>query len=162
MRITCIVCNKEIKEGQRVRRHMCPKCYYLYSDRPRKDKEYYEQNKEKKVQWQKEYYKANKDKCSSWHSTYYRVNKDLRNFKDNRRKAAKLNAIPSWLNEEQLDQIKAKYYLSKWLSEFTGMKFHVDHIIPLQSEDVCGLHVPWSLQILRAEENLSKSNKVLA
>lgn len=39
--------------------------------------------------------------------------------------------------------------------------FHLDHIIPLFGEDVCGLHILENLQFLPAQENIRKSNKVI-
>lgn len=76
-----------------------------------------------------------------------------------RRRAQKKKAEPKWLTKKQRAEITDIYKQAKELEKiFFNRKFHVDHIIPLQGKNVCGLHVPWNLQILTAEENLRKNN----
>ena len=69
-------------------------------------------------------------------------------------------AMPEWLTEFDLFVIQEYYYKAKRLEELTGQKWHVDHIHPLKGKDVCGLHVPWNLQLLPALHNLKKGNKL--
>ena len=42
-----------------------------------------------------------------------------------------------------------------------GLDLHVDHVIPLQGENVSGLHVENNLQLLSRLENISKKNRFI-
>ncbi len=66
------------------------------------------------------------------------------------RRAAKLSATPKWVDREAIKQF------------YKGCPpgYHVDHIVPLKSDKVCGLHVLYNLQYLPAVENLKKGNKL--
>ena len=75
---------------------------------------------------------------------------------EQRRRAAKLRAQPKWADEAE---IQAVFTLAKYMRGANGHAFHVDHIIPLQHELVCGLHVANNLRIVCATDNLSKHNK---
>ena len=77
-----------------------------------------------------------------------------------KKRGAKKNALPSWLSETQHNEIKKAYFKAKKLEKNTGEKYHVDHIAPLQGENVCGLHVPWNLEPITASANTSKRNQV--
>ena len=71
------------------------------------------------------------------------------------------NATPKWITPEQKLAMRQLYLHAQALTKMTGERYVVDHIIPLISPDVCGLHVPWNLRVITQEENLKKSNKLL-
>lgn len=85
-----------------------------------------------------------------------RKNRHKVNEKKRRREATKLQATPSWADREKIEWFYAE---AARLTLETGTQYHVDHIVPLKSKWVCGLHVHTNLQILTAVENQSKSNR---
>lgn len=56
-------------------------------------------------------------------------------------------------------QIAQFYDQARAITTETGDQYSVDHIIPLIHPNVCGLHVPWNMQIMTARENSSKGNR---
>ena len=89
---------------------------------------------------------------------YNKRNPERKRFYAAQRKTHVKQATPRWLNSAQKAHIKRIYRLAQVMKDETGIDYHVDHIIPLRGENVCGLHVPQNLQVLRADLNLSKSN----
>jgi len=81
----------------------------------------------------------------------------IRAFTKARRRKHRL-ATPKWLTAEQFKQIRDIYERAISISKLTGIPHAVDHIIPLIHPNICGLHVPWNLQILTREMNVLKSN----
>ena len=53
--------------------------------------------------------------------------------------------------------IKYRYEDARRLGEQTGVEHHVDHIIPLVRG---GPHLPWNLQVITKDQNLSKGAKI--
>ena len=71
-------------------------------------------------------------------------------YRQKKYQSAKLDRIPSWAN---MDIIKIIYECAEG--------DHVDHIIPLQGDKVCGLHVETNLQYLSPHDNIVKHNKFI-
>lgn len=88
----------------------------------------------------------------------YKVRNPARVLSDTRRRqAGKLNATPKWANQFFIEEI---YDLARRRTEATGIKWHVDHVVPLRSKVVCGLHVETNLQVIPADVNYRKGNRV--
>lgn len=64
-------------------------------------------------------------------------------------------ATPKWANKFY---IKEMYDLARLRTQMLGTPLHVDHVIPLRSPVVCGLHVLENLRIITGDINQKKSN----
>lgn len=71
----------------------------------------------------------------------------------------KERATPPWLSEEQKKAIVAVYELARDCRAVSGQDYHVDHVVPIKGKGVCGLHVPWNLQVLPQDVNDAKGAK---
>jgi 5-methylcytosine-specific restriction endonuclease McrA len=78
------------------------------------------------------------------------------NAKKARRRARKLRATPPWADNAAMARI---YKKSSQLTKQNGIKYNVDHIVPLQGDDVSGLHVQTNLRIVPAHINNKKGNR---
>ena len=76
--------------------------------------------------------------------------------KGGERRARRVRATPKWCS---LPECRNFYVFAKWMTDATGERHVVDHIIPLKGRGVSGLHVPWNLQVVTQAENLRKSNR---
>jgi hypothetical protein len=118
---------------------------------------------DKKKDADKNYYLNNADRIKGAVKVYAKENKDSLRPKHLartvKRRVEKLNRTPKWLTDSDFKQIKCMYELSDRLSSCLGIRFHVDHIIPLQGREVSGLHTPNNLQVIPAIINLQKGNK---
>lgn len=135
---------------------------------------YYEANKEEynknavawrqrnpdkaKASWKK-HRELNKELRSAYHKEWIDSNRGAVNAYNAFRHACKKQRTPVWLSEVDLLKIKCLYQLATMYSKESGKEWHVDHIVPLQGENVSGLHVPWNLRVIPASENLRKYNK---
>lgn len=131
--------NKSAKDG---RQSCCKPCCKINANkyrlvRPKRVKRTEAEKKQQKSEWDRNYRQKHPGKVRA-----------------NKRKYDKRvqRATPPWLSSEDVSKIDDIY-------KFCPSGYHVDHIIPIKGKNVSGLHVPWNLQYLKAEENIKKGNK---
>jgi len=136
-----------------------------------KSKRRYHENKEARsaqiAKWQsenanrvretkKEYRALKRDARKQYNKKWAANNRDKLNARDSRRRAALMQATPAWADNNKIQEI---YSLAKQYENVFGGRWSVDHIVPLRSKLVCGLHVETNLRILPLNENKAKGNR---
>ena len=139
-----------------------------------KQKEYRVNNIEQVKLAEKQKYIRYRDKIIARVSEYYKKNPEVNRIaskkyreatpakqaaKAARYRVRKRKAMPEWAYDE-FEQlfISEIYDLARLRSKMLGIDYHVDHIVPIKSSLVCGLHCSDNLQILSGKENSAKRN----
>lgn len=175
--MNCQHCDKPIPEN---REKFCsPQCAW---------RRWYVLNKTKKRAQAKKWALANPDKIRNISKRMYRKNKDVvdqrtrqwqarnrdkvrasrrKNRINNpqkevesrlKRKYGRKFATPRWLSRDDWHAMRLTYLEARKLTA-EGNPHQVDHIVPIQGRDVCGLHVPANLAVIPALDNQRKGNR---
>ncbi|MGE5524340.1 MAG: hypothetical protein ACM3SS_11540 [Rhodospirillaceae bacterium] len=106
------------------------------------------------------WYHANRERVAEDHRKrareWWSNNRHRSNEKRMAYHARKINATPKWANKFFIQEA---YHLAQLRTEMTGIPWQVDHIVPLRSKVVCGLHVERNLQVIPRSANYSKGNR---
>lgn len=159
----CTVCikNKSIEDFYRPKDGECKSCaklrtkLYLY---PNQDAPRGQKSTVQRRETQARYREKNREQIRAGQRRYVKENKAKVLARTHKYQAQKLNATPKWLTLDHYRQIEKIFIEAARLTIENG-PHEVDHIIPLCGENVCGLHVPWNLQIMPRAENRRKYNK---
>lgn len=115
-----------------------------------KTKKWCQENKERAREYKRLHFQENRaahyEKMREWK----KQNPGKVNAETAKRRARKHSATPRWANPGKIKDIYA---------EARRARSHVDHIVPLRSTLVCGLHCEANLQVLPPSENHKKSNR---
>lgn len=125
------------------------------AERQQRTKAYNIKYADKRRAWREQ----NKERLAKQAAEWTRKNSGVKQAAKARRLAAKIQATPIWAD---LTAIAAIYTDAARLTRETGIPHEVDHVVPLRSPLVCGLHIACNLQILTKTENRRKHNRFQA
>lgn len=148
LRPVCKECQKSVNKAWR-------------DNNPNRRKLYYAEHREEELSRMKKvdrtiFYKKNRSRLIECSLKWARENAGIMAARAMHRLALKRTATPSWAD---FVLIEGLYQESDRRSQETGIRWHVDHIVPLKSLLVCGLHVQDNLAVIPAAENIAKSNR---
>lgn len=102
------------------------------------------------------YRERNPEKLAAKGAAWRRANTGKNCAKANGYRARRASREPVWLSEADRWLISEVYCLAAARSRATGVKHHVDHVLPLNGRLVSGLHVPANLRVIPAGDNARK------
>lgn len=101
----------------------------------------------------------NKDRMDLCRANWLRNNPHKVAERTRRYQIAKKRAVPGWADRRAMAEIYAE---ARRLTGETGIRHEVDHIVPITSDVVCGLHWEGNLRVIPMSANRSKSNRLIA
>lgn len=113
-------------------------------------------NPDKAIDTRRKWQRANPDKCAELNRRHRKKYPEKGAAQRRVYEARKQKAVPSWFEKTKVAKVYAK---ARELSRWWGLDLEVDHVVPLHSDIVCGLHCFANLQILEAGLNASKGNR---
>lgn len=154
----CLHCNESIVTKRKGAKFCSRLHKTAFHDKHRDGAAEYAKNSEKRKAKALEQYYKNIQKSRTKQLERQKQNLPAFAAATAKRRAIKLNRTPAWISEDELWLIREAHKLAALRTKMLGIKFHVDHIIPLQGKLVSGLHVPNNLQVIPAALNISKNN----
>ncbi len=155
----CLVCDADISHKRANAVYCCRQHKGIALGARRDYKAAYARLKESRRKKALSYYHKTREQQKERMLKYQQANKHIYCANAAKRRAAKKQASPNWLSNEDKWLIKEIYETAALRTKLTKVDWHVDHIVPLKHDSVCGLHVPWNLQVITASENISKHNR---
>ena len=156
---------RNTKSGRRSACKQCDNARYKKYREDNRDKylarykKYYEDNRAKYLARQNKYNAENRDEIAARKKKYREDYPEKKAAADAKRRAAQLERIPSWSDKSDLKAIRKIYARCKRINKLTGIPHEVDHVIPMQGENISGLHHSTNLAIIPAALNRIKKNK---
>ena len=178
----CSICKRmlPVENFRKNKRSKCGLASCCKECNAKRDKNYYDKNKESLLQKSKEYYKNNKDRIiqhnTNWQRTrrqsdsVYDLSVRIRGFinksfvRKNYQKTMRGEDIVGLPIKDFIEYL-LKTFSDRYGREWDGVeKVHIDHIIPLVAAktegDIIKLNHYTNLQLLTAEDNMAKGSKL--
>lgn len=160
----CLACHRELQARIRMQPGFREKRAAYDRDRwenkrdylVEKNRAYYAKNRDQVNEQKRAYRLRNLANLRAAAAAWRKANPDRIRHLNSLRRASVARATPDWAD---LGKIAAVYAEAERLTIETGVQHHVDHVVPLKGELVCGLHVHFNLAPLPWIDNIKKKNK---